>query len=65
MSRVIGALCCAFAMLCAPASAATDGQIAAIARTAGGDRLVALNPDGTGLRTLPLRAAAVDSRLVA
>ncbi len=52
MSRVIGALCCAFALLCAPASAATDGQIAAIARTASGDRLVALNADGTGLRTL-------------
>ena len=52
MSRVIGALCCAFAALCAPASAATDGQLVAIARTASGDRLVTLNPDGTGVRTM-------------
>src|SRR3954469_19144644 len=52
MSRVIGALCCAFAVLCAPARAATDGQLAAIARTPAGDRLIALNPDGTGVRTL-------------
>jgi Tol biopolymer transport system component len=52
MSRVIGALCCAFALLCAPARAATNGQLAAIARTPTGDRLIALNPDGTGARTL-------------
>lgn len=52
MSRVIGAVCCALVLLCAPASAATNGQIAAIARTAAGDRLVTLNPDGSGLRTV-------------
>src|SRR3954467_9961746 len=52
MSRVIGALCCAFAVLCAPARAATNGQLAAIARTPAGDRLITLNPDGTGVRTL-------------
>ncbi len=52
MSRVIGALCCAFALLCAPARAASNGQLVAIARTSAGDRLIALNPDGTGVRTL-------------
>src|SRR4051794_25192669 len=52
MSRVTGALCCAFALLCAPAAAATDGQLVAIARTPAGDRLIAFNPDGGGLRTL-------------
>src|SRR5258705_12728905 len=52
MSRVIGALCCAFALLCAPARAATDGQLLTIARTAAGDRLIALNPDGSGARTI-------------
>ena len=52
MSRVIGALCCAFAALSAPAAAATDGQLVAIARTSSGDRLVTLNPDGTGVRTI-------------
>src|SRR4051812_50121021 len=52
MSRVIGALCCAFALLCAPARAATDGQLVAIARTSTGDRLITLNADGTGVRTL-------------
>jgi hypothetical protein len=52
MSRVIGALCCAFALLCAPAAAATDGQLVAIARTPAGDRLIAFNPDGSGLRTI-------------
>src|SRR3954471_8748008 len=52
MSRLIGALCCAFAVLCAPARAATNGQLAAIARTPAGDRLITLNPDGTGVRTL-------------
>ena len=39
------------AMLCAPAVAApANGQLAAVAD----DRLVALNPDGSGLRTLPV-----------
>jgi hypothetical protein len=52
MSRVIGALWCAFALLCAPAVAATDGQLVAIARTPAGDRLIAFNPDGSGARTL-------------
>jgi hypothetical protein len=52
MPRVIGALCCAFALLCAPAAAATDGQLLAIARTPAGDRLVTFNPDGSGLRAL-------------
>jgi hypothetical protein len=52
MSRVIGALCCAFALLCAPARAATNGQLVAIARTSTGDRLITLNADGTGVRTL-------------
>jgi Tol biopolymer transport system component len=52
MSRVIGALCCAFALLCAPARAATNGQLVAVARTPAGDRLITLNPDGTGARTL-------------
>jgi Tol biopolymer transport system component len=52
MSRVIGALCCAFVLLCAPARAASNGQLVAIARTPSGDRLIALNPDGTGVRTL-------------
>jgi len=52
MPRVIGALCCAFALLCAPARAASNGQLAAIARTPAGDRLITLNPDGTGARTL-------------
>ena len=52
MSRVIGALCCAFVLLCAPARAAGNGQLVAIARTPSGDRLIALNPDGTGVRTL-------------
>ncbi len=52
MSRVIGALCCAFVLLCATARAATNGQLVAIARTPTGDRLITLNPDGTGVRTL-------------
>ena len=52
MSRVIGALCGAFVLLCAPARAATDGQLVAIARTPAGDRLITLNPDGTGVRTV-------------
>jgi hypothetical protein len=52
MPRVIGALCCVFVLLCAPARAATNGQLVAIARTPAGDRLIALNPDGTGVRTL-------------
>src|SRR3954465_9848246 len=52
MSRVIGALCCAFVLLCAPARAATNGQLVAIARTPSGERLITLNPDGTGVRTL-------------
>src|SRR4051794_14521707 len=52
MPRVIGALCCAFALLCAPAAAATDGQLLAIARTPAGDRLVTFTPDGSGVRAL-------------
>src|ERR1700760_547415 len=56
MSRVIGALACVAAALCAaPAravAAPSDGQLAAIARAPGGDRLGALNADGSGLRTL-------------
>jgi Tol biopolymer transport system component len=52
MPRVIGALCCAFVLACAPARAASNGQLAAIARTPAGDRLITLNPDGTGARTL-------------
>src|SRR4051812_483017 len=52
MSRVIGALCCAFVLLCAPARGASNGQLVAIARTPAGDRLITLNPDGTGVRTL-------------
>jgi dipeptidyl aminopeptidase/acylaminoacyl peptidase len=56
MWRVIGALACVAAALCAaPAravAAPTDGQLLAIARAASGDRLVALNPDGSGLRTI-------------
>src|SRR5262245_49640736 len=52
MSRVIGPLFCALAILCAPARAATNGQLVAIARTPSGDRLITLNPDGTGVRTL-------------
>src|SRR3954454_15559120 len=52
MPRVIGALCCALALLCAPADAATDGQRIAIARTTSGDRLVTFNSDGGGVRTI-------------
>jgi hypothetical protein len=52
MSRLVGALFCAALLICAPARAATNGQLAAIARTAAGDRLVTLNADGSGLRTL-------------
>jgi Tol biopolymer transport system component len=56
MWRVIGALACVAAALCAapaPAVAApSDGQLVAIARTPSGDRLVALNADGSGLRTI-------------
>src|SRR3954452_3589800 len=52
MSRVIGAVCCAFVLLCAPARGASNGQLVAIARTPAGDRLITLNPDGTGARTL-------------
>jgi hypothetical protein len=52
MSKVIGALCCAFALVCAPAAAATDGQLLAIVRTSGGDRLITFNPDGGGVRTV-------------
>src|ERR1700742_3559572 len=52
MSRLFGALCCAGFLYCAPAQAATDGQLAAIDRTTAGDRLVTLNADGSGLRTL-------------
>ncbi|WP_028061726.1 TolB family protein [Candidatus Solirubrobacter pratensis] len=52
MPRVIGALCCALALLCAPADAATDGQLIAIVRTPSGDRLVTFNSDGGGVRTI-------------
>src|SRR3954466_12518623 len=52
MSRVIGALCCAFVLLCVPARGASNGQLVAIARTPAGDRLITLNPEGTGVRTL-------------
>jgi Tol biopolymer transport system component len=52
MSKAIGAFCCAFVLLCAPASAATDGQLLAVVRTSGGDRLITFNPDGSGIRTV-------------
>jgi Tol biopolymer transport system component len=56
MPRVIGALCAAALLLCAPAPAAfaapANGQLVAISRTSGGDRLVTLNPDGSGVRTI-------------
>src|SRR3954466_11598732 len=52
MSRVIGALCCAFVLLCAPARGASNGQLVAIARPPAGAPLITLNPDGPGVRTL-------------
>src|SRR3954454_22130336 len=52
MSRVSGAVGGAFVLLCAPARGAPTCQLVAIARTPPGDRLITLNPDGTGVRTL-------------
>ena len=55
MRRAIRSFACVVglsAMLCAPAVAApANGQLAAVAD----GRLVALNPDGSGLRTLPVQ----------
>src|SRR3954470_6489668 len=56
MRWVLGVLACAAALWASPAFAA-DGQLAAIA----GSRLVTLNPDGSGLRTL--WAAPADTAL--
>jgi hypothetical protein len=60
MRRALGALVCAatlFAALTTPAPAApSNGQLAAVA----GQQLVALNPDGSGLRTLWTPAAQGD-----
>ena len=57
MRRAIRALACAVSLvaaLCAPAVAvAANGQLAAVVD----GRLVALNPDGSGLRTLPVADA--------
>jgi hypothetical protein len=57
MPRAIHLFACVVglsAMLCAPAVAApSNGQLAAVADA----RLVALNPDGSGLRTLPVSDA--------
>src|SRR4051794_10678874 len=48
MRWVLGVLACAAALWASPDALAADGQLAAIA----GSRLVTLNPDGSGLRTL-------------
>lgn len=59
MRRAIRALACALGLVaacCAPASAApSNGQLAAVVD----GRLVALNPDGSGLRTLPVTETAI------
>src|SRR3954452_5747444 len=63
MRRAIRALVCAVilaAALCAPAhAAATNGQLAAVAD----GRLVTLNPDGSGLRALPVADAGLITEL--